>query len=547
MTVATDLSLPFEAKLEQAAAAKVRSELTAIAVRTDRMFAWLMVLQWLAAIVAALWLSPRTWNGMQSSVHVHVWSAFLLGGVLSGLPIYLAVRHPGLALTRHVIAAAQALWSGLLIHLTGGRIETHFHVFGSLAFLACYRRLSVLLTPTLVVAADHLLRGAFWPESVFGVLTASAWRSAEHAGWVLFEDAFLCWSLRQSRADMQRIALHQVRLERSHELVEREVRLRTRELHDEIAVRIQAEGRLETAHQQLMDAARRAGMAEVATGVLHNVGNVLNSINVSCSLAADRVRKTRTEHLARSIELLEKHAGDLPEFLASDSQGRQLPGFLKLLAAHFEEARRDALVELDALAKRIEHVKKIVASQQQYAKGAGAIEFADIVRSLDEAIALDASSLEKRGIQVVRDYERLGRIELDRQKLLQIMVNLIRNAKESLLESPSNDRRLTLRVRARGEDRFEIAVEDTGSGIPPENLPRIFSHGFTTKPFGHGFGLHSSANVAREMGGSLSAYSEGAGCGATFTLELPCRARASSGEQAAAPDRTEARELVNTG
>lgn len=513
--------LPNDAAFARAAEAKVRCELTAIAIRTDRMFVLLMALQWMAAVATALWLSPRAWSGMQSSIHIHVWAAVLLGGALSGLPIYLGLAHPGLALTRQVIAVAQALWSALLIHLTGGRIETHFHVFGSLAFLAWYRDWRVLFTATVVVAADHLLRGAFWAESVFGVLSASFWRPLEHAGWVIFEDAFLCWSLRQSLLDMHRIALNQVHLEHAHELVEREVQLRTRELHDEINDRIRAEKQLELTHEQLVSAARRAGMAEVATGVLHNVGNVINSINVSCTLAADRVRKSRIDHLQRAVELLEKHRRDLDEFLANDPQGRQLPGFLKLLSAHLQDERQEVLAELDTLANRLEHMKKIIAAQQSYARGAGALEATDIARSLDDAVALDASSLEKRGIQLLRDYEPLAPVVLDRQKLLQVLVNLIRNAKDSLIESQSDDRRLIFRIRACGVDRFQIVIEDNGVGIGAESLPRIFSHGFTTKPRGHGFGLHSSANVAREMGGSLSVHSHGPGCGASFTLELP--------------------------
>lgn len=160
-----------------------------IFVRTDRLFAWLMGIEWLAAIAAALWISPRTWAGTSSAIHPHVWAAVLLGGLLSSLPVFLALRHPGLPLTRFTIASGQMLISGLLIHLTGGRIETHFHVFGSLAFLAFYRDWRVFIPATLVVAADHLIRGFLWPQSVFGIATSEPWRWLEHAGWVLFEDA----------------------------------------------------------------------------------------------------------------------------------------------------------------------------------------------------------------------------------------------------------------------------------------------------------------------------------------------------------------------
>lgn len=174
----------------------------AIFKHTDRMFAVLMGLQWVGGIVAAVWISPRTWTGPYSQTHIHVWAAIFLGGAISALPISLALARPGRTSTRYVIATAQMLMSGLLIHLTGGRIETHFHVFGSLAFLSFYRDWRVLVPATLVVAADHFLRGIFWPQSVFGVLAVSQWRWIEHAGWVLFEDIFLYIAIKRSIREM---------------------------------------------------------------------------------------------------------------------------------------------------------------------------------------------------------------------------------------------------------------------------------------------------------------------------------------------------------
>src|SRR5215472_7225337 len=158
---------------------------------TSRLFAILMVVQWLAGILAAVWISPRTGVGTTSYTHLHVWLSIFLGGAIISLPVFLTLTHPTAALTRHTVAVCQMLMSALLIHLTGGRIETHFHVFGSLAFLAFYRDWKVLIPATLVVACDHALRGIYFPQSVFGVLTASSWRWVEHAGWVLFEDLIL--------------------------------------------------------------------------------------------------------------------------------------------------------------------------------------------------------------------------------------------------------------------------------------------------------------------------------------------------------------------
>ncbi|RKH49592.1 chemotaxis protein, partial [Corallococcus llansteffanensis] len=191
--------------------------------RTDRTFLVLMVLQWLGGIAAAVFLSPRAWAGLQSAVHFHVWAAVGLGLLFGGLPVVLMLTHPGRASTRHVIAVGQALMSGLLIHLMGGRVETHFHIFGSLALLAMYRDWRVLLTFSGVVAADHLLRGAFWPESIFGTQAHETWRWLEHVAWVVFEDLFLIVSCVQARRDLRAAAEREAQLELSREAVEARV------------------------------------------------------------------------------------------------------------------------------------------------------------------------------------------------------------------------------------------------------------------------------------------------------------------------------------
>jgi diguanylate cyclase (GGDEF)-like protein len=207
--------------------------------RTDRMFAYLMLIQWVAGIVAAWLISPLAWSGTNSSIHPHVWTAVILGGAIAILPIWMSIAYPGKSVTRHVIAFSQMLFSALLIHLTGGRIETHFHVFGSLAFLAFYRDWRVLVTASVVVAVDHFLRGLYIPQSVFGVLSASPWRALEHAGWVAFEDIFLVIAIAQSIREMRGIALQRAQLEategsllRVRGDLERQVEARTADLQD---------------------------------------------------------------------------------------------------------------------------------------------------------------------------------------------------------------------------------------------------------------------------------------------------------------------------
>jgi diguanylate cyclase (GGDEF)-like protein len=235
--------------------------------RTDRMFAVLMFVQWAAGIAAAVWLSPKTWAGPSSQTHVHVWAAVFLGGAISLFPISLAVLRPGEASTRYVIASAQMLMSSLLIHLTGGRLETHFHVFGSLAFLSFYRDWRVLVPATVIVAADHFLRGMFWPESVYGVLAVSNWRWLEHAGWVLFEDTFLVIAIRRGMGEMCDIAERTAEGERLNEGLEQRVAERTTqlaasnsELEKEVAERKQIEEQLlhNAFHDGLTGLANRA-------------------------------------------------------------------------------------------------------------------------------------------------------------------------------------------------------------------------------------------------------------------------------------------------
>ena len=200
-------------------AAEIRDEqLRARRVRVDRMFVWLFLVQYAAGIIGALTVSPYAWEGKVHTVHLHVWIAVIGGAGIIILPILLAIFRPGTTLTRHVIAASQMLASALLIHLTGGRIETHFHVFGSLAFLAFYLDWTALLTATVVVAADHFLRGIFWPESVYGVANPEWWRFLEHAGWVAFEDVFLIWACVMGKREIASSAARQAQVEHLSEL-----------------------------------------------------------------------------------------------------------------------------------------------------------------------------------------------------------------------------------------------------------------------------------------------------------------------------------------
>jgi PAS domain S-box-containing protein len=284
----------------------------------------------------------------------------------------------------------------------------------------------------------------------------------------------------------------------------------------DITERRLAEQELEHVHKQLLVASRQAGMAEVATNVLHNVGNVLNSVNVSASLVAERIAKSKCTRLAQVAALLTEHAGELASFLAG-AQGTHLPGYLSELAGALLRERDSTVAELEALRSNVEHIKEIVAMQQSYARRGGIIETLDVRALVEDSLRMNEGAFSRHGVTIIRDYEDVPPIQVDKHKVLQILVNVIRNAKYACQEA---EKRVTVRIRATNAAVL-VAVIDTGVGIPRENLERIFSHGFTTRPDGHGFGLHSSALAAKALGGSLRAESAGPGQGATFTLALP--------------------------
>jgi PAS domain S-box-containing protein len=281
-----------------------------------------------------------------------------------------------------------------------------------------------------------------------------------------------------------------------------------------------AEAEVESAHKRLVEISRQAGMAEVATNVLHNVGNVLNSVNVSAALVADNARKSTISYVAKVAALLEENAADLGGFMTSNLKGRQLPAFLSQLAGELAAEQQQAVVELELLRRNIEHIKEIVAMQQSYARISGVTETVPLRDLVEDALAMNAGALSRHEIELVRHYADVPPVTVEKHKVLQILVNIIRNAKYACDEANRSDKKITLTI-TKSEQGAHIAVSDNGIGIPPENLPLIFNHGFTTRPGGHGFGLHSGGLAARELGGSLTVHSDGRGKGATFTLILP--------------------------
>lgn len=301
----------------------------------------------------------------------------------------------------------------------------------------------------------------------------------------------------------------------------RQVEGRTRELKKQIEQRQKMQAEIEQVHKKLVDASRKAGMAQIATGVLHNVGNVLNSVNVSANILTENTRNSRIPSLTQLANLLEEHSPDLPRFMASDPRGQRIPRLLRNLEGHFRQEQAQQLQELDELKKHLDHMKETVAMQQSYAKNSTVYENVSLLEVIEDALKLQEGEFARHEITLSRDYDNVPPFYLDRHKVLQIVINLLTNARAACHEKPAGPRKVQVRVKGPSGGQVRVEVEDSGAGIAPENLQKIFSYGFTTRARGHGYGLHSSANAASEMHSSLSGHSEGPGKGATFVLSLP--------------------------
>jgi signal transduction histidine kinase len=329
----------------------------------------------------------------------------------------------------------------------------------------------------------------------------------------------LTWSLLITRKN-RLLKQAQAELKAANDQLELRVQERTRELQEQVVAKERARAELAEAQEHLVLTSHRAGMAEVATGVLHNVGNVLNSVNVSASILSERLRRFSVESIAKAAALLKKPQDQLARFLTEDAKGKALPGYFEKLGDVLVQDKRELQSEIESLAKNIDHIKTIVSLQQSYAKVGGMVEELDPKDLAEDAIQINSASYGRNSIRVIRDYNPAPRVMVDRHKVLQILVNLVSNARHALNDSVG-DKSVTLSIRAFGQQWVRVIVSDNGMGIAPENLTRIFSQGFTTRKDGHGFGLHSGAIAAKELGGSLTVHSEGLGRGATFSLELP--------------------------
>ncbi|HEX4342960.1 MAG TPA: ATP-binding protein [Verrucomicrobiae bacterium] len=453
---------------------------------TDKLFACLMVCQWIAGIVIAILFSPRTWNGTQSYIHLHVYAAIFLGGVITALPVFFALVQPGRVLTRHVIAIGQMLMSALLIHLTGGRIETHFHVFGSLAILAFYRDWKVLISASTVVVLDHLLRGLFWPQSVYGTATAPIWRTLEHGWWVIFEVAFLLVSIKKSLGETMNIAERQADLEQVNERIERIVTERTSELTREISERKQAEENLKLSEAQLRQSQKMEAVGRLAGGVAHDFNNLLTVINGYCAMTVNKLAKDSP--LRRNAEEIQKAA----------DRAASLTG--QLLAFSRKQVLQPKVINL----------KEVIGGMGKMLR-----------RLIGENIELTT----------LHD-DNVGNIKADPGQIEQVVLNMAINARDAM----PNGGKLTVRTsnvtidqashfRNRKLDIGEyimLSISDTGVGITEEVKTHLFEPFFTTKGVGRGtgLGLATCYGIICQSDGDIRVYSE-IGSGTTFKIYLP--------------------------
>ena len=470
------------------------------------MFMGLLIAQWLVSIGLALWISPLTWIGATSSVHIHVIAAIFLGGIIAFFPILLAWFHPGETLTRHVIAIGQMLSSAMIIHLTGGRIESHFHVFGSLAFLAFYRDWRVLITATVVISFDHFLRGVFWPQSIFGTVTAGNFRWVEHAGWVVFEDVFLFIMCRQSVAEMLTIARRQAQSDLTNERIELAVKQRTQELNesngallnakDDLARELVAKSKTEQIlngalkklrenHVQVLQLEKLSSIGQLAAGVAHEINTPMQFVGDNTHFLKESFKSL--ESLLSSYDKLAQVAckdGVFAEVCAEVTE--------KITALDLAYLVTEIPVALDQSLQGISRVTDLIFAMKTFSHpGQEEKKSANLNEGISATVTISRNEWKYSAELVTELAADLPRVPCVIGQLNQVILNMIINATHSIqdaIEKQVITRGLISIKTFRENDEAVILIEDNGMGIPVEVVGKIYDPFFTTKQVGKGTG-----------------------------------------------------------
>ncbi len=497
----------------------------------NRMFKALIPAQWVGMIGFLLLTqsnarlgSTALSNGLASDIGL-VTGGGLLAAVVA---LVLLWRNSESVLTRVIVTVAQLLsWIWLVVWTNGGP-GAYFYGFASLIALSLYQDPKILSLAASITTVTVALDVFGWGDWIAISLENGRERVLEFACCYAATVGFLL--LRQHRHDQHEIRvcrgqarLQQSRLDDEQLLWTRTKELKTvnRQLHDEVQMRVRAETDRERLTRKLLQASRQAGLSEVATGVLHTVGNVINSINVSADTIIDRLTDARLDRLDETISQLGLASPDLGESPSKSPRTRQLLQYLSLVSENLKDQHLEIACEVQLMRKSVTHISEVVSMQQSYARVSGAAERFSVTEVCDRAIRIQQADLDKHEIEVVRDYQDLPDVCSEPHKILQIIVDLISNAKFAVQHSRSIGGKIVISISLNEKNSLTITVQDNGMGISPENQKQIFQHGFTTRPGGNGFGLHNSILAAHELNGALECFSNGAGQGARFELTLP--------------------------
>jgi two-component system sensor histidine kinase HydH len=439
--------------------------------KADRVFFWLLLGQWVLALALALIVSPYAWAGKNYTLHLHVYVALFVGGLINAAPITLILTRKGAFETRLTVACAQMLWSALLIHLTGGRIETHFHVFGSLAIVAFYRDVKVLIPATIVVASDHFFRGMYWPDSVYGLSNPEWWRFLEHAAWVVFIDIFLVLHCLQGVAELREVSSRQAEVE----ALSASERLKSKALD-------RALGELQNSQEALVRTEKLAAVGQLAASVGHELRNPLAAVRNASTYIGKKIDASKSNGAA----------------LSQDTRVNQFRGVIDR--------------ELDACSKIISDLLDFARTRQPQRRPCPLYEL------VEESIEIVPK---RSGVAIVNSVPTdLPVPEIDKDQFRQVFVNLVQNASEAMADGQNG--RVEVIAHMDGDD-WKIQVKDDGPGMPADVAAKIFQPLYSTKTKGTGLGLAIVSSSLERHGARIRVETQ-PGAGTTFIIDVPAHA-----------------------